>query len=285
MALPNANGITEGTMKRMQTQAYATEARNASQPPAEIDLVSIITPLYNAERTIAETIASVQQQSWTTWEMLIVDDCSTDRSAALVQAMAQADPRIRYSCLAVNSGAAAARNEGLRLAAGRFIAFIDSDDLWLPEKLTQQIAFMQTNQAAFSFTEYSMFNDSGTVLKDRVASPRRIDFFGLVSGQAIMCSSVIIDRSMTGPFQMPPIRSGQDYATWAQLLRAKIPYAWNTGEVLARYRKQDQSLSANKLKAFKRTWHINRSLLGLNWFYATFCIMIYGVRWIHKHYI
>jgi teichuronic acid biosynthesis glycosyltransferase TuaG len=285
MALPNANGITEGTMKRMQTQAYATEARNASQPPAEIDLVSIITPLYNAERTIAETIASVQQQSWTTWEMLIVDDCSTDRSAALVQAMAQADPRIRYSCLAVNSGAAAARNEGLRLAAGRFIAFIDSDDLWLPEKLTQQIAFMQTNQAAFSFTEYSMFNDSGTVLKDRVASPRRIDFFGLVSGQAIMCSSVIIDRSMTGPFQMPPIRSGQDYATWAQLLREKIPYAWNTGEVLARYRKQDQSLSANKLKAFKRTWHINRSLLGLNWFYATFCIMIYGVRWIHKHYI
>lgn len=247
-------------------------------------LVSIVTPLYNGEKLIEATLASVIAQDWTDWELIVVDDCSTDRSAAIVQDWAGRDPRIRCHRLEANSGAAVARNTGIRLAAGRYLCFLDSDDLWLPDKLSRQLDFMQKTGAAFSFTEYAMIDAQGRTIKERVASPARINYRGLLSGRPIMCSSVMLDQTQVGHVEMPVIRSGQDYATWTLILRDRVPCARNVGAVLARYRKQQQSLSANKLRALRRTWRINRQILGVSWPVSAALIAVYAGRWLLKHY-
>ena len=247
-------------------------------------LVSIVTPLFNGEKLIETTLASVVAQDWADWELIVVDDCSTDGSAAIVRDWAGRDPRIRSHRLKSNSGAAVARNTGIRLAAGRYLCFLDSDDLWLPDKLSRQLAFMQSTGAAFSFTEYAMIDEQGNTIKDRVASPPRINFRGLLSGRPIMCSSVMLDQSQVGSVEMPDIRSGQDYATWALLLRDRVPFARNVGAVLARYRKQQQSLSANKLRALRRTWRINRKILRVSWPVSVALIAVYAGRWLLKHF-
>lgn len=248
------------------------------------DLVSIVTPLYNAEKTIAETIESVLAQTYTNWELNVVDDCSTDSSAEIVKKYMSNDSRIKYFRLDSNSGAAVARNTSMKMANGRYLAFLDSDDLWHKEKLEKQIFFMQINNVAFSFTEYSMFNKSGIINK-HVRSPKKITFISLLTGSPIMCSSVMLDMNLISKFEMPIIRSGQDYATWALLLREQLKFAYNINENMSRYRKQDKSLSSQKLKSFMRTWYINKEVLNIPFVANAFYISIYSLRWFKKHYL
>lgn len=248
------------------------------------DLVSVVMPLYNAEKTIAETIESVLDQTYTNWELNIVDDCSTDGSAEIVKKYEQKDSRIKYYRLEKNSGAAVARNTSMEKANGKYLAFLDSDDLWHKDKLEKQIQFMKEHNVAYSFTEYDMFSNNGEIIKKRVKSKNKVSFWGLVSGTPIMCSSVVIDRNIIGNFKMPLIRSGQDYATWAIILKNRAKYAYNVKEILAHYRKQESSLSSNKMKALKRTWYINRNILGINLISAVLVIFIYSIKWIIKHY-
>ncbi|MCT4619062.1 MAG: glycosyltransferase family 2 protein [Marinisporobacter sp.] len=222
-------------------------------------LVSIITPVYNSERFIKETIQSVQKQTYANWEIILVDDCSTDSSERIIRYMIEKDPKIKYIKLENNSGAAVARNTAIKNSKGRFIAFLDSDDLWECDKLEKQIKFMLNKDIGFSFTGYNLIDEDGNDLDKVIKVPDQIDYDGLLKNTIIGCLTVMIDRSKIGDFRMPLIRAGQDTATWLSILK-KGYIAYGLNEPLARYRKVEGSISSNKIKALKRTWNIYRNL-------------------------
>lgn len=223
------------------------------------NLVSIITPVYKAERFIAETIRSVQQQTYANWELILVNDCSPDNSVAVITSFLE-DERIRLIHLEQNGGAAVARNAGLDAARGQYVAFIDSDDCWLPHKLATQLAAMQTNQHPFTYTNFALMSEDGSILKERMVLPKELNYSGLLKNTAIACSTVVIDRNEVGDFRMPLVRKGQDTATWLMLMRERQVSAHLVDEVLNRYRQVEGSISSNKFGALKRTWHTYRHL-------------------------
>lgn len=228
--------------------------------PSRKGLVSIVTPVYNAERFIAETIKSVQSQTYTDWELLLVNDCSSDSSVAIISKIAAEDPRIRLINLAENSGAAVARNAGLAAANGQYIAFVDSDDCWTETKLADQLTFMQTSGSVFSYTNFALVNEAGDILKEQVNLPERLTYSGLLKNTAIACSTVVIDREAVGDFTMPLVRKGQDTATWLKLMRERQIAADGLDKVLNHYRQVEGSISSDRVGALRRTWHTYRHL-------------------------
>jgi len=220
--------------------------------------ISVITPIYNAEDFLAETIESVLNQTYKSFEYLLIDDCSTDSSASIVKEFEKNDSRIKYVKLSENSGAAVARNTGLEKAEGRFIAFVDSDDKWYPEKLQKQLDFMVLNNEPFTYTNYEHITEEGEILSSPKL-PKKLNYSGLLKNTAIACSTVVIDRQTIGDFRMPLVRKGQDTATWLKILR-NHDYAYLVDEVLNQYRGREGSLSSNKVGALKRTWNTYRNL-------------------------
>lgn len=218
-------------------------------------LVSIITPVYNAEKLIVETMQSVLEQTYTNWEHLLIDDCSSDNSAEVIKDFSKNDPRIKLISLSENRGAAVARNVGLDKANGDYIAFIDSDDVWAITKLAKQVEFMQTAQLAFSYTDFAFINLSGELIKPSANIPLSLDYHGLLKNTAIACSTVMIDRKQIGNFHMPLVRKGQDTATWLMLMRKYQIKAYGLKKVLNFYRQVPGSISSNRFGALKRTWH------------------------------
>jgi len=229
----------------------------------EDGLVSIITPVYNADRFISETIESVQSQTYENWEMILVDDCSSDNSKKIIEEYAKVDSRVKYISLVENSGAAVARNTGIDYAKGRFIAFIDSDDQWSLKKLEHQLTFMKENQASFIFTAYEMVTEQGEKLNKIVRVPQTVNYNQLLKNTIIGCSTVVIDRQVVGDFSMPLVRKGQDTATWLSILRTGI-IAYGLDEVLTQYRVVKGSVSSGKISALKRTWYTYRKIEKLN---------------------
>ena len=223
-------------------------------------LVSVITPVWNAAATLAETVASVRAQSMPDWEMILVDDGSTDGARALAEALAAAEPRLRVLGWAENRGPAAARNAGIRAARGRYIAFLDADDLWRPDKLALQLAAMQAG-ARFVFSAYGRMDAGGRRLGD-VPAPARLTYAELLKGNCIGCLTAIYDTAHFGKVEMPDIRRRQDYSLWLQLL-ARGGEAHGLARVLADYRVRPGSLSADKLAAAGATWAIYRQTAGL----------------------
>lgn len=221
----------------------------------EPGLVSIVTPVYNAERFISETIESVISQSYTKWEMILVNDCSNDSSVDIITNFSQQDSRIRLINLAENSGAAVARNAGIEHARGQYIAFVDSDDTWLPDKLSKQVEFMANNQYGFSYTDLALVDEAGEMLKERVGIPESFTYSELLKNTAIACSTVVIDRVIVGDFRMPLVRKGQDTATWLMLMRERQVNAYGLTQVLNHYRQVEGSISSNRIGALKRTWN------------------------------
>ena len=220
--------------------------------------VSVITPVYNAEKYLSETIESVLKQTYKSFEYLLIDDCSTDNSASIIKEFEEKDSRVRYIKLSENSGAAVARNRGLEEAKGRYVAFVDSDDKWYPEKLERQLDFMENNHKAFTYTNYEHITEEGEVLSSPKL-PDKLNYSGLLKNTAIACSTVVIDRQIIGDFRMPLVRKGQDTATWLQILR-NHDYAYLVDEILNQYRGREGSLSSNKIGALKRTWNTYRNL-------------------------
>ncbi|SES35672.1 glycosyltransferase family 2 protein [Salisediminibacterium halotolerans] len=237
--------------------------------------VSIITPAYNAERNIAETIASVQTQTYSDWEIIIVDDQSTDKTVAVIKEMQQKDSRIRLEILETNSGPAVARNKAISLARGRYIAFLDSDDQWLPEKLTKQLQFMAERDAAFSYTDYYLLNDDQTLSENPEKLLDKIDYSKLLKSNVIGCLTVLIDTEKTGPFEMVDIRTRQDYTLWLELMKRGFP-AHLLDEPLALYRVGTESISSDKIKMAKQNWHVYRQIEGLNFLQSC---------WYFSHYM
>lgn len=225
-----------------------------------IDLVSIVTPVYNAERFIQETVDSVLAQTYTEFELILVDDCSSDDSVAIIEQNQQNDNRIKLVQLKENSGAAVARNAGIAAAQGQYIAFIDSDDRWTENKLTKQLGFMKKNDVSFSYTNFALVNEEGAIIKEQVDLPMTLDYDGLLKNTAIACSTVVIDRHAIGDFRMPLVRKGQDTATWLMLMRERKAAAFGLNEVLNYYRQVEGSISSDRFGALKRTWHTYRNI-------------------------
>ncbi|QRG66239.1 glycosyltransferase family 2 protein [Brevibacillus choshinensis] len=237
-------------------------------------LVSVITPTYNATRFIRETIDSVKRQTYPYWELILVDDCSSDETVSLIQEELH-DPRIRLIVLPKNSGAAVARNTGISAAGGKYLAFLDSDDLWLSEKLEKQVTYMQHHDVAFTFTRYRMIRENGTLTPFVVTIPQEIDYNGLLKNTIIGCLTVMLDRDKLGLVQMPNIRTRQDTALWLQILRAGH-VAYGIQEELSQYRQVEGSISSNKWKAARNTWRLYRDIEKLSLVRASWCFLHYG---------
>jgi teichuronic acid biosynthesis glycosyltransferase TuaG len=245
-------------------------------------LVSVITPVYNAEKFISKTLDSVLAQTYENFEHILVDDCSTDSSAEIIGEYAQHDARVKYVKLEKNSGAAAARNKALSLAEGRYVAFVDSDDEWKKDKLARQIELMREKGYGFTYTAIEMIDEEGKVVKSKRPVAPVVDYNYLLSNTVIACSSVVIDRSVSGPFLMPDVRKGQDFATWLSLLRGGMK-AYGIDEALVRYRLVQGSISSNKFGALKRTWHIYRDVEHIGFFKSARHFSLYALHALKKY--
>jgi teichuronic acid biosynthesis glycosyltransferase TuaG len=223
--------------------------------------VSVVTPVWNGAGCLAAAAASVRAQSFADWEMLIVDDGSTDGSQALAQALAADEPRIRLLGWDARRGAAAARNAGIRAARGRYLAFLDADDLWRPEKLAVQVGYMASTGVPFTFAALDRIDEGGRRL-GTVRVPARVDYARLLRGNVIPCQTAAFDRLHYGAVEMPPLPRRQDYGLWLTLL-ARGGEAHGLPEVLADWRMRPGSLSANKLLAAAGTWRVYREVAGL----------------------
>jgi glycosyltransferase involved in cell wall biosynthesis len=235
----------------------------------------VITPVWNAAATLGATVDSVRAQTMGDWELVLVDDGSDDGSAALAARLAAEDRRIRPLGGGARAGAAAARNAGIRAARGRFLAFLDADDRWRPEKLAAQLGFMAERGCPFVFSAYRRVAADGTPL-GVVRPPARITHAGLLRGNCIGCLTAIYDSEALGKVEMPPIARRQDYGLWLELLR-RTPQALSLPQVLADYRVAPRSLSADKLAAARATWALYRRLERLplplaGWYFAHYAL-------------
>lgn len=238
-------------------------------------------PSYNAERFIAAAILSVIVQTYDDWELLITDDCSKDHSVAIAKEFATKDSRIRVFSTPQNSGAAAARNISLQHATGRYIAFLDSDDLWTPEKLECQLAFMQKYNIAFSFSDYDVMEEDGKPIGNTIHSPRKIGYHGYLRNTIIGCLTVMIDKEKTGNFLMPLIKSSHDMALWLLIMKRGFK-AYGIQKTLAHYRLVSTSNTAKKWKAAKDVWRVYREIERINPIYSAFCFAGYAINAILK---
>lgn len=239
-------------------------------------VVSIITPVFNGAGVIWQAIESVQSQTFKDWEMIIVDDCSTDDTSAVVKQYAVSDSRIHLFSQVENGGPARARNSALRAATGRYIAFLDSDDLWLPRKLELQLAFMREKSAAITYTSYRRFTEDSEKPGHLISLSHSFDYRGLLKNTGIACLTVMVDQELTGSFEMPLVRH-EDYALWLGLLKRGF-VAHGLQLDLARYRVAQVSVSGNKFKSASWVWNIYRNVEHLSFPYAAWCFLNYGLN-------
>lgn len=246
------------------------------------DFVSIITPCYNSANYIRATIESVLKQTHAAFELIIVDDGSSDDSREIVEAYQQTDSRIILLKQSTNMGPARARNAGIEIAQGRYIAFIDSDDIWLEQKLERQIAFMKREKAPISFTAYKRIDANGQLISELVQVPNRIDYKTLLKSNVMGCLTVIYDTSLVGKQFMPDIQKRQDHGLWLKILRnGHIAYGLN--EDLARYRIGPYSVSRNKVLAAMYQWKLYREIEKLSILRSSYFFIQYAILGFKKH--
>jgi len=235
-----------------------------------VPTVSIITPLYNAERFITETIESVLQQTYENWEWIIVNDCSTDRSVEIVESYLTKEPRIQLINLNINSGTGVAKNTALNSAKGNYISFIDSDDCWLPEKLEMQLNFMQEKICPISFTSYEIIDQNSKRLNRVVSSVESLTQHEYLKNTIIGFSTSMIDKRKTGEFEIINLRSREDTHLWIDLLGRGIK-AYGIDKVLVKYRVHDSSIPLINLKPLNK--------------HGTFIIILKSLDWLNQLFI
>ena len=240
--------------------------------------VSIIVPVYNAEQFLEETICSVIRQEFRDWELLLVDDCSTDKSAEIAEACAARDERVKLICQAKNQGAAAARNRGVKEAEGRYIAFLDADDLWKPQRLSAEFAFMQEKHAGFVFSGYEFGDCEGNGTGRIVHVPERLTYRQALKNTTIFTSTVLFDtKRIPKELIFMPFVKSEDTACWWNILRQGHT-AYGLDENLALYRRSRETLSSNKLEAIRRIWNLYRNVERLSLPYSLYNFAFYAVR-------
>lgn len=243
-------------------------------------LVSIITPTYNSEQFIVQTIQSVQAQSYTNWEMIIVDDCSTDATFKILQQQATLDSRIKIQKSESNSGAGIARQKAIVMAKGQYIAFLDSDDLWKPTKLQSQLYFMQTKNLAVTYCFYELMDEEGKLLNEIVKSPNTIDFKKMFYSNWIGNLTGIYDASKLGKVSISSFRKRQDWIMWLNVIKDQ-PEVFVLPENLAIYRVRKDSISSSKIKLLKSNFLVYKSFHGQNYFKACISMSIF----LYTHFI
>ena len=240
-------------------------------------LISIIMPMHNSAAFVGEAIESVLAQSYREWELIIVDDESTDASVSIVEAYAQKDSRIRlFRNPKPIKMPSAPRNMGLSMAKGRYIAFLDSDDMWLPEKLTQQIPLMQNPQVAIVYSNYEKMTESGKKTGRVIKAPRQADYKKLLRGNVIGNLTGIYDKEKVGIVPFLNIHH-EDYAMWLSILTRGF-IAQNTGTVAARYRLSSSSVSTNKYRVLSWQWNIYRNIEHISIMKSTIYFVSYAFK-------
>ena len=247
------------------------------------DKVTVVTPTWNSAKYICETIASVQAQTYQNWEMIIVDDCSTDNTVELVKDIVKKDSRIRLIEQNENQGAAIARNIAVQNGTGRYVAYLDSDDRWKPKKLERQIQFMLNKDCGFSCTSYEVIDSAGKSLNKIIHMLDKVDYRRFLTNNLLQTVGIMVDTYKVDKryLEMPNIRRRQDAATWMQILKAGYPCC-GMHEVLAEYRRTPKSLSSNKFKAVIGTWKLYREIEKLPFLFSCYCFIRYAFLAVWK---
>ncbi|MFB9055245.1 glycosyltransferase family 2 protein [Mariniflexile ostreae] len=221
-------------------------------------LVSIITPTFNSEPSISETIESVLQQTHKNWELILVDDGSTDLTVEKIQTFISQNPNIRLLRGVKNQGAAWARNKGIEVAKGAYVAFLDADDLWKPEKLEVQLAFMHREACEVCFSSYNLIDDSGTPLNRQIKALAILNYDKLLKSNYIGNSTGVYSVKALGKITAPNLRKRQDWLLWLRAIKASGKPAKGVQESLVYYRVRKNSLSSNKFKLIKYNYWVYR---------------------------
>lgn len=235
-------------------------------------LVSVIIPTFNSEKYISDTIASVQKQTYQNWEIVIVDDCSTDRTQDIVLDFSKSDERIKFYPLEKNSGAGIARDFAVSKASGKYISFLDSDDLWKPEKIEKQVDFMIKNNLPFTFSFYDCINEQGESLNKRIEAPKNLSYRQLFFCNFVGNLTGIYDVDFFGKIPISKIRKRQDWMQWLMILK-KIKTAQPVPESLAFYRIRENSISNSKTDLIKYNFAVYREFHGHNFVISIFCMI------------
>lgn len=248
-------------------------------------LVSIITPVYNSEKFLAQTLDSVAAQTYTQWEMLLIDDRSTDGSVRIVTERAAQDSRFKLIQLEENSGSGVARNEGIKQAAGKYVAFLDSDDIWVPDKLRIHVAFMERTKATFSHTSYGYLSEAGEVIRNTYhVSKKPVTYRHLLKRTEISCLTAMYNQEALGKRLMPTTRRKQDYGLWLSILRSgevSLPL----DEELAFYRQRTGSATSNKKALILRHISFLREHESMSLPSAMYYTVHWLVRGLFKYYL
>lgn len=245
--------------------------------------ISVIMPTYNSERFVSESIQSVLDQTYQDWELIVSDDGSTDGTVALVDHFQKSDDRIRLLSPNGNNGPAHARNLAIAAAQGRYIAFLDSDDLWKPMKLARQLEFMQERDVAFSFSSYDRIDECGNFINTHwVHTP--VNYRGLLKTCVIGCLTAVYDTEKFGKVYMPDIRKRQDFALWLRILK-RTEKAVPLPESLAQYRVRKSSVSSNKLNAAQYTWSIYREVEKIGLLQSSYYFAHYAANGLINTYV
>lgn len=244
------------------TLRYGSFSGLSLQERISLPLVSVIMPAYNSAKTIAASIDSILAQTYLNWELIVVDDCSSDETVKAAKAYTKEDKRIKVMSMPVNGGVAKARNRAIQEANGRFIAFLDSDDLWLPEKLSHQIWFLMENDLPFTYSSYSLMGNG----KENFVfnPPKSLSYNQLLKTNSIGCLTAIYDTQKLGKRYMTITLDRQhDYALWLSFTK-ELGVVYGIPYPLAKYRVQQKSLSSNKFAVSQSHWRVYRFIEGLN---------------------
>jgi teichuronic acid biosynthesis glycosyltransferase TuaG len=245
------------------------------------NMVSIIMPAYRAASLIQESINSVLSQTYPNWELLIADDCSPDGTAAVAESASFTDKRIKLIRCKVNGGPAAARNAAIAEAQGRWVAFLDSDDLWLPQKLESTIRHARENQSAITFTSFRRISYDLAHTGRLIKAPKSLSYRELLGNTAIATSTVLIDRSLVGEFHMKKVYY-DDYVCWLEILKKGF-VAHGLNEDLMRYRVVSNSVSRNKKRSAQEVWKIYTKVENLGFFKSAFYFSNYALNAFLKY--
>lgn len=234
-------------------------------------LVSIIIPTYNSEAFIADTLNSVINQTYNNWEIIIINDCSTDGTFTIIKKYMENDSRIKYHSLDKNSGAAVSRNKAVSLSNGKYIAFLDSDDIWFPDKLSKQISFMESNDYLFTCTSYSKIDEKGNELNRTIGVKKQSNYHDVLKKNPGN-STVIYNAEALGRVYIPNIRKRNDYVMWLKVVK-KAGNLYGLEETLASHRIRNGSLSSKKANLVGYHWKVYRSIENLSVFKSTYLIL------------
>ena len=247
----------------------------------KMPLVSIITPSYNSERFITQTIKSILKQTYTNWELLITDDCSTDDTVKIIKKFKKQDDRIKLFNLKTNKGTGIARNNSISNANGRFIAFCDSDDCWKKEKLQKQVDFLLKNNLVFTYSSYDVIDEKDRFIKQGLA-PLDLNYQKMLNNNYVGCLTAIYDSKKLGKHYMPKIRRRQDWVLWLKIIKI-IDKTNGLNESLALYRDRPKSVSSNKIKLIKFNWNVYHIELGYSKIYSFFLIINFIFYYVKKN--